>query len=299
PTGLWDFRLEAPRASTRHLVLRLPEDLSYRTGDHFGVYPRNRPERVAAVLERLGVAPDTVVVLESDAPSVRYLPLGKPVTAGQLLRDFVELQDPVARADVRRLLPYAACPQTRAELEAMIAEDEAAQARFQRELADRRVSAADLLARYPALRPSFAAFLDLCPPRRPRFYSIASSALVSPRELADRRVSAADLLARYPALRPSFAAFLDLCPPRRPRFYSIASSALVSPRELALTVGTVAGRAWAGAGEYQGVASTYLRDLARGERVTGFLRTPEPAFAPVDDPRLPMILIGPGTGFAP
>src|SRR5690606_20772952 len=250
PTGLWDFRLEAPRASTRHLVLRLPEDLSYRTGDHFGVYPRNRPERVAAVLERLGVAPDTVVVLESDAPSVRYLPLGKPVTAGQLLRDFVELQDPVARADVRRLLPYAACPQTRAELEAMIAEDEAAQARFQR-------------------------------------------------ELADRRVSAADLLARYPALRPSFAAFLDLCPPRRPRFYSIASSALVSPRELALTVGTVAGRAWAGAGEYQGVASTYLRDLARGERVTGFLRTPEPAFAPVDDPRLPMILIGPGTGFAP
>src|SRR5690606_17453271 len=139
---------------------------------------------------------------------------------------------------------------TRAELEAMIAEDEAAQARFQR-------------------------------------------------ELAYRRVSAADLLARYPALRPSFAAFLDLCPPRRPRFYSIASSALVSPRELALTVGTVAGRAWAGAGEYQGVASTYLRDLARGERVTGFLRTPEPAFAPVDDPRLPMILIGPGTGFAP
>lgn len=250
PTGLWDFSLEAPRASTRHLVLRLPEGMAYRTGDHFGVYPRNRPERVAAVLERLAIAPDAVVVLAADAPSARHLPLGKPITVAQLLRDFVELQDPLTRNDLRRLLPYAACPQTRAQLQALIAEDEAALARFRQ-------------------------------------------------QITDRRVSAADLLARFPALRPPLAAFLDVCPPRRPRFYSISSSALVSPRALALTIGTVSGRAWAGAGEYQGVASTYLRHLAPGEHVTGFLRTPEPAFAPPSDPRLPMILVGPGTGFAP
>ena len=250
PTGLWDFSLEAPRASTRHLVLRLPEGMSYRTGDHFGVYPRNRPERVAAVLEHLGLAPETVVVLESEAPSARHLPLGKPVTAAQLLRDFVELQDPVTRNDVRRLLPYAGCPHTRAQLEALIAEDEPALARFQQ-------------------------------------------------EITDRRVSAADLLARHSALRPPLEVFLDACPPRRPRFYSISSSAAVSPGALALTVGTVSGRAWAGEGEYQGVASSYLRDLAPGERVTGYLRTPEPPFAPPADARVPMILVGPGTGFAP
>lgn len=184
PTGLWDFAREAPRVSARHITLTLPEGVEYRTGDHFAVYPRNRPERVRAVMQRLGVRPEAVVILEGDAERVKHLPLGKPIAVAQLLADFVELQDPATRADVRRLLPHTHCPHTRAQLEKLVAEDNSSTAYFQKEITEKRVTLYDLLARFPAIELPFAAFLDLCSPLRARFYSIASAPLVAPREIA-------------------------------------------------------------------------------------------------------------------
>ncbi len=250
PTGLWDFALEAPRVSTRHLTLELPAGVSYRTGDHLGVYPRNRRERVGAIAERLGLELDAVVVLQGDATRVKHLPLGKPVTVAQLLRDFIELQDPVTRTDVRRLAAHTPCPRTRALLEKMLTQDEESASAFQR-------------------------------------------------EISEQRVTLHDLLIRFPAIQLPLDAFLDLCSPMRPRFYSISSSALISPRELSLTVGAVVGRAWSGNGYYHGVASIYLQSLAPGDALIGFVRRPDPPFAPPDDVTIPMILVGPGTGFAP
>jgi cytochrome P450 / NADPH-cytochrome P450 reductase len=57
--------------------------------------------------------------------------------------------------------------------------------------------------------------------------------------------------------------------------------------------------AWSGVGEHQGFASSHMRDLPPGEAVFGYVRTPNPPFQPPADPSVPMILIGPGTGFAP
>ncbi|MFL6622238.1 MAG: bifunctional cytochrome P450/NADPH--P450 reductase [Sulfurifustis sp.] len=183
PTGLWDFTHEAPRTSTRHVTLALPEGVEYRTGDHFAVYPRNRPDRVRAVAQRLGVRPEAVVILEADTERVKHLPLGKPIAVAQLLGDFVELQDPVTRTDIRRLLPQTQCPHTRAQLEKLVADDDASTAHFQKEITEKRVTLHDLLLRFPAIQLPFAVFLDLCSPLRARFYSIASSPLVAPREI--------------------------------------------------------------------------------------------------------------------
>ncbi|HEX9813217.1 MAG TPA: cytochrome P450, partial [Burkholderiales bacterium] len=250
PTGLWDFAREAPRSSTRHIRLQLPPGVEYRTGDHLGIYPRNRPERVRAVLDRLGLPPETIVTLSADGPMAKHLPLGKPVAIAQLLADFVELRDPATRGDVRRLTHYTTCPHTKAQLERLVADDDASIENFQK-------------------------------------------------EITDRHVNAYDLLVRFPAIQLPFEAFLDLCSPMRPRFYSISSSALAAPHEISITVGTVFIRGRSGNGEFKGVASAFLRDIATGTEVIGFLRRPEPPFAPTDDPRVPMILIGPGTGVAP
>jgi len=250
PAGLWDFSREAPRASTRHLTLRLPPGVSYRTGDHLAVYPRNRPELVAAIAERLGLSPDTVVILDGDPARARHLPLGRPISIGQLLSDLVELQEPAGRQDLRRLIQHTPCPHTRARLEALVADGAAAAARFQA-------------------------------------------------EVSEPRLTVYQLLLRHPAIRPPLEAFLDGCPAMRPRLYSISSSALASPGELSLTVGTVAGPTWSGAGDYLGTASAYLQGLRPGDTLLGELRRPTPPFAPGDDPAVPMILIGPGTGFAP
>jgi cytochrome P450/NADPH-cytochrome P450 reductase len=249
-TGLWDHAKEAPRSSTRHIVLRLPEGVRYATGDHIAIYARNRAELVDAVLQRLGLAPDTVLVLQGQGAKLRHLPIGTPVTARQLLSDFVELQDPATRNDVRALLGAAKDPATRADLAALVADTDAARAAFQTQVADRRVTAFDLLTKYADISLSLEGLLELC------------------------------------------AAI-------RPRFYSISSTPLDNPREATLTVGTLLAPAWSGIGQYRGFASSYLMGVAAGDTVLGYVRRPNPSFAPPEDVRLPMILIGPGTGIAP
>jgi cytochrome P450/NADPH-cytochrome P450 reductase len=249
-TGLWDHAKEPPRSSTRHIVLRLPEGMRYETGNHIAIYARNRPELVDAVLKRLGLAPDAVLVLQGQGAKLRHLPIGTPVTARQLLSDFVELQDPATRNDVRALLEAAKSPGSRAALESLVADTDAARAAFQAEIAGKRMTAFDLLTKYPDI----ALGLD---------------------------------------------GLLELCTAIRPRFYSISSTPLDEPREATLTVGTLLAPAWSGIGQYRGFASSYLMGVAPGETVLGYVRRPNPSFAPPKDHRLPMVLIGPGTGIAP
>ena len=94
--------------------------------------------------------------------------------------------------------------------------------------------------------------------------------------------------------------FLDLLPPLRPRYYSISSSPLVSAETLQHHRGR--GR---GAGAQRPRASS--RASARttwpqqpiDATVYGFIRKPTIPFHPPENPHLPMIMVGPGTGVAP
>lgn len=241
--GLWDFAKEPPRPSTRFVRIALPAGQSYRTGDHVAIYAHNRAELVTRALDRLGVLGSVQLIAEGAAGRFRHLPIGRTVTARQLLTDFVELQDPAPRRALDVMAAHTCCPNSKAEL-AKLAET------FQAELADRRVTLLDLLDRFPAVELPLEAFVEL-------------SAAIAP------------------------------------RFYSIASSPLVAPDTVSLIVGTMAAPAWSGLGEHQGFASSHMRDLKPGDSVFGYVRHPNPPFAPPDDPAKPMILIGPGTGFAP
>jgi cytochrome P450/NADPH-cytochrome P450 reductase len=244
-TGLWDHSTEAPRASTRHITLKLPEGATYATGDHIAIYARNRPELVEALLLRLRLAPDTVLVLQGQGARMRHLPIGTPVTARQLLSDFVELQDPATPRDLRALAE-AAGADTAAKL---------------RDLAD----------------------------NRDKFQA----------RITEPRVTVADLLLAHPDIPLAIEGLLALCAAIRPRFYSISSTPLENPGEITLTVGTLQAPSWSGIGQYRGVASSYLMGVSPGDTVLGYIRRPNPLFAPPADPLLPMILIGPGTGIAP
>ena len=118
-------------------------------------------------------------------------------------------------------------------------------------------------------------------------------------EVADPRLTLLGLLVKHPAAELGLDAFVEHSAAIAPRFYSIASSPLVSPDACDLIVGTVHAPAWSGIGVHQGFASTHMRDLAVGESVFGYLRRPNPPFAPPQDGAVPLVLIGPGTGFAP
>lgn len=117
--------------------------------------------------------------------------------------------------------------------------------------------------------------------------------------VAAKRVTLLDLLDTYPAAELSLDQFVELSAPIAPRFYSIASSPSVDPDTIDLIVGTMAAPAWSGLGEHRGFASNYMGRVAPGDHVFGYVRRPNPPFAPPEDPGQPMILIGPGTGFAP
>ena len=137
-----------------------------------------------------------------------------------------------------------------------------------------------------------------CPNTKAELAKLADDALWQA-EIADKRMTLLGLLVKYPAAELSLDSFVELSSAVAPRFYSIASSPLISPDSVDLIVGTVHAPAWSGIGTHQGFASTHMRDLAPGQHVFGYVRRPNPPFAPAQDGAVPLVLIGPGTGFAP
>jgi cytochrome P450/NADPH-cytochrome P450 reductase len=118
-------------------------------------------------------------------------------------------------------------------------------------------------------------------------------------EILAKRVSVLALLERFPAIELPLGVFLEMAGPIRPRFYSISSSPTVEPGRPRITVGLVEGDSWSGSGQYRGMCSQYLARLRPGDVFYGYVRVPSPPFEPPASPETPMVLIGPGTGFAP
>ncbi|QFY08665.1 cytochrome P450 [Nonomuraea phyllanthi] len=118
-------------------------------------------------------------------------------------------------------------------------------------------------------------------------------------EILAKRVSPLALLERFPAISLPLPVFLEMAGPIKPRYYSVSSSPLADPSLVRLTVGLVEGPAWSGAGTYQGMCSAYLAGLKEGEVFYGYVRVPAPPFRLPDDPATPVVMVGPGTGFAP
>jgi cytochrome P450 / NADPH-cytochrome P450 reductase len=113
------------------------------------------------------------------------------------------------------------------------------------------------------------------------------------------RMSVLDILDEYPSCKPPFEVFLDMMPPLRPRYYSISSSPLVDAGGCSITVGVLDSPALSGRGQFRGVSSNYLAAQPADATVYAFVRKPTIPFHPPENPHLPMIMIGPGTGVAP
>jgi cytochrome P450/NADPH-cytochrome P450 reductase len=111
--------------------------------------------------------------------------------------------------------------------------------------------------------------------------------------------SVLDLLEQFPACRVPFEVYLDMLPPLRPRYYSISSSPLTSPEVCSITAGVLRGPARSGRGMFSGVASGHLAELPVNGTVFVFVREPTIPFRPPENPHVPMLMVGAGTGLAP
>ncbi|CAE6373115.1 unnamed protein product [Rhizoctonia solani] len=79
----------------------------------------------------------------------------------------------------------------------------------------------------------------------------------------------------------------------RLRQYSISSSPLWNPSRVTLTFAVV------NHGQFLGVASNYLANLRKGDRVQMVVRPSAKSFHPPSDPSVPMVLFAAGSGMAP
>jgi sulfite reductase (NADPH) flavoprotein alpha-component len=116
----------------------------------------------------------------------------------------------------------------------------------------------------------------------------------------DGDVATLDVMAalqKFSGVRPHPEAFVEALEPLQPRLYSISSSHNATPGKLSLTVDCV--RYVVGKRKRLGMASTFLAErINPGHQVKVYVQKAH-GFALPADAKVPIVMIGPGTGIAP
>lgn len=228
----------------RFLRLQLPDGVTYRTGDHLALLPRNPAALVQRVARRFGLDLTEPITLESGR---RGLPVGIPLPIGQLLTEFVELRFPPSALTVATLAEHTPAGPERDRLD------------------------------------------ELATLEREEFR----------RQVTDREITTLDLLEAFPTCALPFERYLELMRPLRLRSYSISSSPIDRPHQAELMVSLLDEPHRGGVGDFTGVASSFLQDVAAGDTVHAKVIACQESFRLPADPTVPVILISAGTGLAP
>jgi cytochrome P450/NADPH-cytochrome P450 reductase len=142
-----------------------------------------------------------------------------------------------------------------------------------------------------------------CPVTKPKLLAYvgddAESAERYRSEILSKRRSVYDLLDEFPACELPFHAYLEMLSLLAPRYYSISSSPSGDASRCSVTVGVVEAPASSGRGVYKGICSNYLAGRRAGDTIHATVRETKAGFRLPDDPSVPIIMIGPGTGLAP
>lgn len=157
---------------TRHFVVDLRgSGLHYKAGDSLGVFPSNRPEEVAEILQRLGATGGELV-------SPAQLKLPAPITLREALTDRLALAKPT-RKIIETIAAKAADPDEKARLAGLLAPE--SKDVLSGYLEEREF--VDLLAEFPSAKLTPQEFVDHLRKLMPRLYSIASSGRVHPSDV--------------------------------------------------------------------------------------------------------------------
>jgi cytochrome P450/NADPH-cytochrome P450 reductase len=142
-----------------------------------------------------------------------------------------------------------------------------------------------------------------CPVTKPKLLAyVGDDAVATDHYRADilaRRKSVFDLLEEYPACELPFHIYLEMLSLLAPRYYSISSSPAADPSRCSVTAGVVEGPASSGRGIYKGICSNYLAGRRAGDTIHATVRETKAGFRLPENPAVPVIMIGPGTGLAP
>ena len=164
--------------STRHIEFALPEGVTYNTGDHLGILPRNDEALVRRVMERFELTGNTRIRIRKNTSAKSFLPVDQPVAVADVLSAYVGLQHVARRSQIQVLAEYTECPPEKEKLLALGGDDPDSVARYREEILENNVSLIDLLEEFRSCALPLNIYLELLPPLKPRYYSISSSPLV-------------------------------------------------------------------------------------------------------------------------
>jgi cytochrome P450/NADPH-cytochrome P450 reductase len=203
--------------STRHVQVVLPEGTTYHTGDHLGILPVNSIESIQRVLFHYNLDPGFYITIAKSAKGTSYLPVDTSMPLLEVLASRVELQDVATRSQIQVLAEYTSDPQEKQSLLALAGDDDASRALYQQQVFAPNKSLLDLMEEYSSSELPFEVFLALLPPLKPRYYSIASSPMVSP-DKCDLAVAVVDAPARSGrgTFRGVSSTYLERMPQARP-----------------------------------------------------------------------------------
>jgi sulfite reductase (NADPH) flavoprotein alpha-component len=157
----------------------------------------------------------------------------------------------------------------------------------------------EMLTRQVTLRePSrqlLAAILEKCPDATELSEFIDPEAKSVMEDWIDGR-EVVDILQAYPRAGFTAEELVKVLRKLQPRLYSIASSPKAFPEDIHLTVAIV--RYELHDRRRQGVCSTYLADRVKDTAMPVFIHSAK-HFRQPEDPSVPVIMVGPGTGIAP
>jgi cytochrome P450 / NADPH-cytochrome P450 reductase len=79
----------------RHIVLKLPTGMTYKTGDYLAVLPINDSKNIHRVLKRFSLPWDAMLTIRSGSNTT--LPTEHPLSASNIVAAYVELSQPATR----------------------------------------------------------------------------------------------------------------------------------------------------------------------------------------------------------
>jgi cytochrome P450/NADPH-cytochrome P450 reductase len=164
--------------SKRHISVALPAGVTYKTGDHLLVMPRNNSANVERAATRFSLPSAQRIRLSLRHGAAGAIPVDSVITVENLLGRHVELCDPATARQIKMLAEHASCPPDVIALTALTEAEN-----YKTQVLDKRVSLLDLLERFPSIELPFALFIDQLAELHPRYYSIASSHLISPAQV--------------------------------------------------------------------------------------------------------------------
>ena len=161
----------------RHFAFDLTgTKVKYNVGDTLGVYAQNDPQRVSELLTKLGLTGNEFVSVKKSEEIRRSL-IPSQTDVRTLFTEVLDVFGRPTRRFYNLLSRLATDPKERQVLESVMTNEGAA---LLKEFSSESLTYADILSKFPSAKPSLAMLLELVPTMKPRFYSIASSPLLSP-----------------------------------------------------------------------------------------------------------------------